>query len=226
MNVADRSLDRRGVVRPADARAAGNVSYPAAGSLLRRIAVVLMPARRLAADTAPSWDFSRGEVTENGDIMATAGKKTNTALDAIELLKADHREVEGWFKEFESTESDAKKQKLATQICDALTVHTEIEEEIFYPAFLAATQDEDLHNEALVEHDGAKTLIAKIRSSSSADELFDAQVTVLSEMIKHHVKEEEQPDGMFAEAKKSDMDLEALGEEMAARKSELMAQTA
>jgi len=102
-----------------------------------------------------------------------------------------------------------------------LTVHTEIEEEIFYPAFLEATEDKDMHHEAVVEHAGAKELIAQIQGMSPSDDYFDAKVTVLSEMIKHHVKEEEQPGGMFAEAKKSDMDLRGLGEQLLARKKEL-----
>ncbi len=96
-----------------------------------------------------------------------------------------------------------------------------MEEEIFYPAFLKATGDKDLHHEAVVEHNGAKQLIAEIRRMSSGDDYFDAKVTVLSEMIKHHVKEEEQPGGMFAEARKSAMDLHALGEQLLARKKQL-----
>jgi hypothetical protein len=102
-------------------------------------------------------------------------------------------------------------------------VHTTIEEEIFYPAFIEATDDKDMHHEAVVEHAGAKSLIAQIQSMSASDDYFDAKVTVLSEMIKHHVKEEEQPGGMFAESKKSDMDLQALGEQLLARKEELQA---
>jgi hemerythrin superfamily protein len=161
--------------------------------------------------------------------MATSSRsrpKNTKAPDAVALLKADHRQVEQWFKEFESARSSTKKQQLATNICNALKVHTEIEEEIFYPAFLKATKDEDMHHEAIDEHDGAKKLIAEIEASSPADDYFDAKVTVLSEMIKHHVKEEEQPSGMFAEAKKSKMDLEELGRELAARKSELTEQSA
>ena len=142
-------------------------------------------------------------------------------LDAIALLKADHRQVESWFSQFSKSKSPQKKQQLATQICDALTVHTTIEEEIFYPAFIEATGDKDMHHEAVVEHAGAKELIAQIKSMSPNDDYFDAKVTVLSEMIKHHVKEEEQPGGMFAEAKKSDMDLAGLGEQMLARKQQL-----
>ena len=132
--------------------------------------------------------------------------------------------VEEWFAQFDKTHSRSRKQALATNICDALTVHTTIEEEIFYPAFIEATGDRDLHHEAVVEHAGAKKLIAEIQGMSSADDYFDAKVTVLSEMIKHHVKEEEQPGGMFAEAKKSDMDLPLLGEQLQARKKQLQAQ--
>ena len=157
---------------------------------------------------------------------ARAKKATRSAapraIDAIALLKADHRQVETWFEQFASSRSDAKKQQLAQEICKALKVHTQIEEEIFYPAFLEATADEDTHHEAEVEHDGAKKLIAAIESAGADDDYFDARVTVLSEMIKHHVNEEEQRDGMFAEARKSDMDLKALGQQLAARKSELM----
>jgi hemerythrin superfamily protein len=144
-------------------------------------------------------------------------------VDAIALLKADHRQVETWFSQFSKSKNRSKKQQLATQICDALTTHTTIEEEIFYPAFIDATGDKDTHHEAVVEHAGAKKLIAEIQAMSSDDDYYDAKVTVLSEMIKHHVKEEEQPGGMFSEAKKSDMDLQVLGEQLLARKQELQA---
>jgi len=148
-------------------------------------------------------------------------RKTAAKDDAIALLKADHRQVEEWFGQFEKARDDQRKQTLATKICRALRVHATIEEEIFYPAFLEATDDTDLHHEAQVEHDGAKALIAQIEASGPDDDFFDAKVTVLSEMIKHHVKEEEQPGGMFAEARKSKMDLESLGAQLAARKAEL-----
>lgn len=153
-----------------------------------------------------------------------SSKKKSAPADAIALLKADHRQVEEWFEAFEKARSDSRKTDLAKKICTALTVHTQIEEEIFYPAFLEATEDEDKHHEAVVEHDGAKKLIAEISKSGPDDEYFDAKLKVLSEMIKHHVKEEEQKEGMFAEAKSSDMDLRALGEQMSERKRELMKQ--
>lgn len=151
-----------------------------------------------------------------------SARSARAGSDAISLLKADHRQVEGWFEQFEKTRSDDRKLDLAGRICTALTVHTTIEEEIFYPAFLEATEEEDLHHEAKVEHDGAKKLIAEIEASSPDDEYYDAKVTVLAEMIKHHVKEEEQRDGMFAKAKQAGMDLDALGEQLAARKAELL----
>ena len=147
------------------------------------------------------------------------------APDAVALLKADHKQVKEWFAEFEGARSAKKKQQLATDICNALTVHTKIEDEIFYPAFLAATKDKDMHHEAVIEHDAAKKLIVEIEASDPSDDYFDNKVHVLSEMIKHHVKEEEQKDGMFDEAKQSKkMDLAELGEKMFARKNELMAE--
>jgi hypothetical protein len=153
---------------------------------------------------------------------STRKSASNSRRDAISLLKVDHRQVKGWFSAFEKARSESRKQDLANKICAALKVHTRIEEEIFYPAFLEHAQEEDIHHEAVVEHDGAKKLIAEIEAAGPTDEYFDAKVTVLSEMIKHHVKEEEQPGGMFAKARKSDMDLAELGKQLAARKRELM----
>jgi hemerythrin superfamily protein len=155
---------------------------------------------------------------------AAKSTRRGAAPDAIKLLKDDHKEVEGWFEEFEKTNSGSKKQKLANQICLALRVHTQIEEEIFYPACREAGLEEDLMDEADVEHDGAKKLIAEIEAGKPGDDHWDAKVKVLSEMIKHHVKEEEQRDGMFAKAKKADLDLKELGAELKARKNELMKQ--
>jgi hemerythrin superfamily protein len=197
---------------------------------MRCFAAVSRVRRRLPADagtlSAPLFEYDNQE-----RLMATrkAKKRSSTKKspgDAVGLLKADHRQVEQWFEAFEKTRSDTRKLDLATRICDALTVHTQIEEEIFYPAFLEATQDKDMHHEAEVEHAGAKNLIAQIRGSGPDDDYYDSKVHVLSEMIKHHVKEEEQRGGMFAEAKQSDMDLVALGEQLRARKKELMAKVA
>ncbi len=144
--------------------------------------------------------------------------------DAIALLKADHRKVEGLFAKFERAKDSRTKKALATEICTELTVHAIIEEEIFYPACQEAAE-EDLRLEAYVEHDGAKVLIAEIEGSDPDNEFYDAKVKVLSEQIKHHVKEEEKPgEGLFAQARKADLDLDALGEQLAARKEELLAQ--
>ena len=144
--------------------------------------------------------------------------------DAIALLKADHRAVEDLFAQFAKASGDGKKQKLALQICAKLTVHAKIEEEIFYPA-CEGKVEEDLMREAYVEHDGAKVLIAEIEAGEPSDEYYDAKVKVLQEQIEHHVEEEEQRmEGMFAQARKAGLDMDALGKELAARKEELMAE--
>jgi hemerythrin superfamily protein len=140
--------------------------------------------------------------------------------DAISLLKADHKEVSEMLEKFESARST--KEKLAHQICQALTVHAQIEEEIFYPAARDALGEEgkDLLDEAKVEHNSLKVLITNIEGSSPEDDLFDAHVSVLGEYVKHHVKEEEGE--LFPKLRKSEMDLKAIGEQLASRKKELM----
>lgn len=148
----------------------------------------------------------------------------NKSQDAIALLKADHRTVEDLFAQFEKASGDGKKQKLALQICAELTVHAKIEEEIFYPACEGKVED-DLIREAYVEHDGAKVLIAEIEGGAPSDEYYDAKVKVLQEQIEHHVKEEEQRmEGMFAQARKAGLDMDALGNDLAKRKEQLMAE--
>ena len=142
---------------------------------------------------------------------------------AITLLKKDHREVAGWFDEYEQLEADADKLELFNKIALALKAHTQIEEEIFYAEERGEVED-DLLDEAQVEHDGAKKLIAEIEAMKPGDEYYDAKVKVLGEYITHHVKEEEQPGGVFAQAKRGDEDLDAMGERLEARKQELMAQ--
>ena len=144
---------------------------------------------------------------------------------AVKLLKQDHREVEGWFDEYEQLEAEGDKLQLFNKIALALKVHTTIEEEIFYPEERGEVED-DMLDEAYVEHDGAKKLIAEIEAMKPSDEFYDAKVKVLGEYIKHHVKEEEQPGGIFAQAKKGEEDLDAMGERLAARKDELMAKLA
>ena len=143
--------------------------------------------------------------------------------DAIALLKADHRAVEELFEKFESA-GESKKQAIAHQICVELKVHTQIEEEIFYPAFRGKIEDDTL-DEAYVEHDGAKVLINDIEAGNAGDDFYDAKVKVLSEEIKHHVHEEEMPsEGMFAQCRKTDVDLVALRDAMLARKTALVTQ--
>jgi hypothetical protein len=150
--------------------------------------------------------------------MAVADK-----LDAIALLKADHRKVEGLFAKYKTATGDGIKKSLAEQICMALTVHTKIEEDIFYPACEGAVE-EDLLKEAYVEHDGAKVLIAEIEAGGPDGEFYDAKIKVLSEQIAHHVEEEEKRvEGMFSQARKAGLDMDALGEKMAAEKANLTA---
>ena len=147
-----------------------------------------------------------------------------TKLDAIALLKKDHRTVEDLFADFEKASGDGRKEKLAKQICLELSVHAQIEEEIFYPA-CEGKVEEDLLKESYVEHDGAKVMIAEILGGEPSDEFYDSKVKVLSEEIEHHVGEEEKRmEGLFAQARKAGLDLDALGEQMAARKDELTAQ--
>lgn len=148
--------------------------------------------------------------------------------DAIAMLVEDHTKVQKMFKDYEKltqkNASDEQKGDLASQICTELSVHAQLEEEIFYPAARDAIDAEDLLDEAEVEHASAKELIAQLESMEPGDELYDAKVKVLGEYIAHHVKEEQ--DEMFPKVKKSDLDLNALGEEMAERKEELKTETA
>ena len=158
---------------------------------------------------------------------SSAAKSAPGSEDAIKLLTADHKEVKGLFKEYEklvkAEAGDEEKQALAEQICTMLTVHATAEEELFYPAARDALgDDEDLVDEADVEHSTAKELIAQIQGSSPDDPHFDAKVKVLGEYIDHHVKEEEGE--IFPKAKKGGLDTAALGAEIAARKEELMAE--
>ena len=137
--------------------------------------------------------------------MARAAKNS----DAISLLKSDHRKVEGMFERYEKSRSKSGQSQARADICLELSVHTTIEEELFYPA-IKDTVEEEIYDEAYVEHDGAKVLIAEILAGTPDDDFYDAKVKVLSEMIKHHVKEEEQRGGLFAQAKDDgDVDLAA-----------------
>ena len=157
--------------------------------------------------------------------MPTEAKKSSHAQsqDAIAMLMADHKKVKKLFSEFDKLKeegSDEDKTAIVEQICNELKIHTEIEEEIFYPAVRKAIDDADLMDEALVEHAGAKQLIAQLEDADPEDDLYDAKVTVLGEQIDHHVKEEE--GDMFPKAKKAKVDTEALGATMFKRKTALM----
>ena len=155
---------------------------------------------------------------------ATPRKTPAVTTDAIALLKADHVAVSQLFAEFEKTRSIANKKALVAQICTALSVHAQIEEEIFYPAVKAALKDKLLVPEATVEHANVKSLIAQLEGAEPDGEMYDAKVKVLSEYIKHHVKEEQSE--MFPKAKASSLDMAALGERMDKRKTELLAHKA
>jgi hemerythrin-like domain-containing protein len=160
--------------------------------------------------------------------QTASGKKAPGAMpgaqDAISMLVEDHREVADMFEQFDQLGDRAKagKEKLKDKICIALIAHTTIEEEIFYPAARKAIEDgEDMVDEAVVEHASAKDLIRQLQEMQPDDELYDAKVKVLGEQIEHHVEEEEKE--MFPKARKSGLDLVALGQEMAMRKQELLA---
>jgi hemerythrin superfamily protein len=152
-------------------------------------------------------------------------RTTAKAPDAVALIKADHRKVEELFERFEAARTSSQKKSLATEICMELTVHAMIEEELFYPACTGQIEEEDMISEAYVEHDGAKVLIAELVASDPTSEFYDAKMKVLSEDIKHHVKEEERRgDGILAEAKAAGIDMGELGEQMTKRKAQLLAQ--
>jgi hemerythrin-like domain-containing protein len=155
---------------------------------------------------------------ERDEAAQTHGK------DAIALLKADHKKVSDLLKDFEEAEG-ASKRRIADQICNELHVHAQIEEEIFYPAARRYLQREDreLVNEADVEHASIKGLVGRIEATALSDDHFDAFVTVLGEYVKHHVKEEENE--LFPKLKRTELDLQAVGAEIAKRKSELQAET-
>jgi hypothetical protein len=158
---------------------------------------------------------------------ATSGTRESTsAQDAIALLTADHETVRALFEEFEQLteqeDADERKQELVEQICTELTIHAQVEEEIFYPAVREAIDDDSLMDEADVEHASAKDLIAQLEGMSSGDDHYDAKVVVLGEYINHHVGEEEGE--MFEQVREAELDTAALGAAIAERKSELRAE--
>ena len=158
--------------------------------------------------------------------MATVKKPGKTVQsarppkDAVAMLKADHKKVSGLFAEFEKARASSRKKALVAQICSELTVHTQLEEEIFYPAVKAALRDKELVPEATVEHASVKNLIAQVEGVEPDGEAYDAKVKVMAEYVKHHVKEEQTE--MFPKAQKTRLDMVALRDQMAARKAELL----
>ena len=163
-------------------------------------------------------------MTRTATKPASSDKAKAAPKDAIALLKADHEAVSQLFDEYEKTRSVTNKRALVSEICIALTVHAQIEEEIFYPAVKSALKDKLLVPEATVEHGGVKHLIAQLEGAEPDGEMYDAKVKVLSEYVKHHVKEEQNE--MFPKAKASSLDMVDLGIRLAARKEDLLAQAA
>ncbi len=144
--------------------------------------------------------------------------------DAVALLKNDHRTVEQLFKSYEEAQATSAKTELARQICMELIIHTHLEEEVFYPACRENGVEDDIMDEAQVEHDGAKVMIADLLEGSPEDHYYDAKVKVLKEYIRHHVNEEEKSDGIFAKARQASLDLEELGTQLKSLKEELTAE--
>jgi hemerythrin superfamily protein len=153
--------------------------------------------------------------------MPTTPTKMSVPADAIAMLRADHKAVSELFEAFEGARSSEKKKALVAEICNELEVHTQLEEEIFYPAVKRVLKDKELVPEATIEHQSVKDLIAQLREGDPDDEMFEARVKVMSEYVKHHVKEEQTE--MFPKARESKLDLVALRDEMLARKEELTA---
>ena len=147
----------------------------------------------------------------------------NPPKDGLQLLTADHRKVEDLFAQFEKASGASAKEKIVKEICTELKVHSMIEEEIYYPEIRGKVEEADL-DEAYVEHDSAKLLINELEAAEPDEAFYDAKVKVLQELIEHHVEEEEkQRDNLFQQTRAADIDLEALGERLAARKAELLA---
>jgi hemerythrin superfamily protein len=177
----------------------------------------------MATATHSSTSKSARKPASSRPARSTA-RRTSTARskDAIQLLKADHREVEKLFSQFQKARSYPRLMQLSHKICLELKVHTQIEEEIFYPTSREFLKDDEIVNEAVVEHQAAKDLITQIEGMDASDEMFEATLTVLQELIDHHVEEEEKK--YFPQLQKSGMDLKGVGERMAMRKQQLMAQ--
>lgn len=206
------------------AKRATRTSTPAA----RKTKTARTPATARRQTAAPRRKASGLGLTSITPTLTRLAKEMTAAMasaiapeDAIGLLKADHRKVEQLFKDFEAAQRNAEKGKLAAQICLELRVHAKIEEELLYPPAHEKIE-EDIVDEAMVEHAGAKNLIKQIEAMKPGEHLYDAKVKVLSEYIKHHVKEEENE--MFPQLRQSGMDLTELGARLKARKQQLLEQ--
>ena len=172
---------------------------------------------KMDAKTDPKMDSK-----SNGNSNGKADGASQKTLDAISLLRADHKAVSALFEDYKTASGSAAKQKIVAQICTTLSVHAQVEEEIFYPAFKAALKDQKLVPEAIVEHASLKDLIAQVEDMKPDGEMYDAKIMVMCEYVEHHVKEEQ--DEMFVKAKSANLDLAKLGMQMAARKEELLAE--
>ena len=181
-----------------------------------------MPTSASRSSGAKSARSSTAKRTTTAKKATTTRKAAQPkTMDAIAVLKADHKMVDEMFTQFENAKSESQKRTLTNKIIMALKVHTQIEEEIFYPACRGEIED-DMLDEAKVEHNSAKQLMAEIEVMQPGDELYDAKVTVLGEYVRHHVQEEEKE--MFPQARKADLDLKMLGEQLTARKTDLEGQ--
>jgi hemerythrin superfamily protein len=175
------------------------------------------------ANTSTSGKSGAKRSSASSRSRSTSKKSSSgRSQEAIQLLKADHRAVEKLFGQFEKAKDEARQEQLSQQICLELRVHTQIEEEIFYPASREFLKDDEIINESLVEHQAAKDLIDEIEGMDASDEMFEAKVTVLKEQIEHHVQEEEKE--LFPQVQKTDMDLKGIGDQLKARKKELMSE--
>jgi len=175
------------------------------------------PAKTSGARSAKS---SKSTSKASSKAPAPSARKAGQETDAIALLKADHRAMEKLFADYEKATSDTRKEAIIAEVATMLKVHAELEEAVFYPALREATDEDDALDEAQVEHDTLKILLADLESGKKI-EFRDAKVKVLSEYVEHHVKEEESSDGLFEQGRKSGLDMMALGEEMAQLRAEL-----
>ena len=216
-STAKKSTAKRSTAKKSTAKrstAKKTASRRASGKTAARRSTFKTATRRSSAKT------SRKSAAKSGRGRGSARKTARREPLAIQLLKQDHREVEAMGKEFEKAKDDQAKVEIARRICQALTVHAQIEEEIFYPRAREQDVEDDMLDEAYVEHQSAKDLIAQIEGMGADDLYFEAKVKVLIEYVQHHVEEEENE--LFPAAQKTGLDLDAIGEEMQARKQELM----